>query len=157
MMLKRIYNYLRTLDDTERSKLFVYTFLIVTIIFGSISYLSYKSYKKSENLYLVRLNSYKEIKQLVAEAEILQKKRPKVDSIAVQKVISESGISKFHIASNTVTLYNKTGYELELDQIPSDMVIIFLNTLHQRHIYLLKYEMKRLPTTGNYNVKLVLY
>lgn len=157
MMLRRFNNYLRTLDESDKIKFFIFSIFFIVVFLGGISYYSYKMYKKSENLFFTRLNDYKELTYLLSEVKKLQEKRPKLDNILIQNIVSESGLANYNPSIVSVMFYGKTAYEIVLEQINGELAMAFLKKLYQNKVYLLKFDIKKLPTTGNYNVKVIVY
>lgn len=156
-MIKRLQHYLKTLDDKEKVKFFIYSNLIILVFFGGLSFYLYKLYAKTEEKFFLKTRSYSELVKVVAEAEQKINKKIKLDTVIIQKILSDNGLAQNTLSINAVSIYNQAGFEVELSQVPSAQLKSFLMMLSEKNIYVFRYSMQRLPTTGNYNAKILIY
>lgn len=156
-MIKRLQHYLKTLDDKEKVKFFIYSNLIIIVFFGGLSFYLYKLYNKAEERFFNKTRSYNELLKVVTEAEQKINKKTKLDTVIIQKILSDNGLAQNTISINAVSIYNQTGFEVEISQVPSAQLKSFIMMLSEKNIYIFRYSMQRLPTTGNYNAKILIY
>lgn len=156
-MIKRFQHYLRTLDEKEKLKFFIYSTIIILCVFGGLSFYMYKVYVKTEERFFSKSRSYSELVKVVAEAEKKIAQKGKIDTMIIQKILSDVGLSQNTISINAVSIFNQTGFEVELSQVPSAQMKAFLMTLSEKNIYIFRYSMQKLPTTGNYNAKILIF
>ncbi|MCX8083912.1 MAG: hypothetical protein N3C60_03225 [Calditerrivibrio sp.] len=156
-MFKRLSNFLKTLDDTEKKRYLIFTVLILVFVFGSLTYLNYITFVKQEKRYFLKNNEFKQLVQLVSETQARLQNRPKIDHAMIEKLVGDLGLSKQLLSITLFNSYNLTGYELEFEQIPSEIFVNLLKLFNEKGIMLYRFNIQHLPTTGNYNVKIILY